>query len=153
MPAPARPRDLLRGVFAAGYLSGEHVQVVLAAVADLPGSLDVEERLGAERFLVEQAREHDPRTLTQIAAHLRHVLDPSDGDGLAEHEDRRVATRTLAIRDRAAGSCRVRGELDQELTALLRERFTVAGEHPKCSAVAVMLAECSRRHWATTIGS
>ena len=114
-----RPRQELRDAFAAGQVSAEHVAVITAAVAALPDTVDPVVRTDAETALVQAAAAHDPKTLAHIGTHLRHTLDDSGGEDLADKEDHQVATRELQVRLQNDGSSVVRGRFDPELTAAL----------------------------------
>ncbi|MBA2769746.1 MAG: DUF222 domain-containing protein, partial [Sporichthyaceae bacterium] len=113
----------LRAVFAAGDISAEHAQVAcrtLAEIANLPGGLDPEVTERAEAFLVEQATQHDPKALNHLGRHLRHILDPDQGDRLALAEEHATGTQHLELTDRRDGGVEVRGRLGPELGAALR---------------------------------
>jgi hypothetical protein len=118
-----RPRQQLRDAFAAGDISAEHVQVVLEVLQKLPSAVDADARERGEAFLVGEARQHDPKALAHLGRHLRHVLDTDAGADLARDDEQRVAERSLEIRERNDGSSAVRGNLDPELTALLRSQL------------------------------
>lgn len=120
----ATGRVLLREAFAAGELSAEHVSVAVDALAALPPTVDSATVSRAESYLVEQAGLHDPKGLTHLARHLRHVLDPDRGDTLAAEEEHHRASRSLDVRQRADGSADLRGHLDPELTASLMSQLT-----------------------------
>ena len=113
------PHALLRGEFADGLVSGEPVQVVTGVLDALPAGVDAATRADAETTLVGLARQHDPKALTQIGKHLRHVLERDGEDTLGEEEERARASRRLDIRPRGDGSSELSGHLDPELTALL----------------------------------
>ena len=114
-----RPRQELRDAFAAGQVSAEHVAVITTAVTALPDTVDPVVRTDAETALVQAAAAHDPKTLAHIGTHLRHTLDDTGGQDLADTEDHQVATRELQIRLQNDGSSKVRGQFDPELTAAL----------------------------------
>jgi hypothetical protein len=118
-----RPHQELRAAFAAGEVSTEHVQVITTTVQELPAGLGTDTTTEAEAFLLDEARRHDPKALSHLGRHLRHVLDPDAGDTLAEDEERAVARRHLDIREQNDGSSHVKGYLDPELTAQLRAQL------------------------------
>ena len=118
-----RPRQPLRDAFAAGQVSAEHVAVVTSAVADLPDTVDPATRADAETALVRAATAHDPRALAHIGTHLRHTLDDTGGEDLADKEAHQVATRELQLREQNDGSLVVRGRLDAELGAAFRSQL------------------------------
>jgi Domain of unknown function (DUF222) len=119
-----RPRQGLRDAFAAGQLSAEHVTVITTAVDQLPDTVDPGTRADAETALVSAAGAHDPRALAHVGTHLRHTLDETGGEDLAETEARQVATRELQLREQNDGSLVVRGHLDPELGAAFRSQLT-----------------------------
>jgi hypothetical protein len=121
--AVTRPRQPLRDAFAAGQVSAEHVAVVTTAVADLPDTVDAATRADAETALLQAATAHDPRALAHIGTHLRHTLDDTGGQDLADKEAHQVATRELQLREQNDGSLVVRGRLDPELGASLRSQL------------------------------
>src|SRR3954469_8433781 len=129
-----RPRQRLRAALAAGQVSAEHVAVITTAVAALPDTLDPGTRADAETALVQAAGAHDPRALAHIGTHLRHTLDDTGGQDLADTEDHQVATRELQLREQNDGSLVVRGHLDAELGASLRSQLTpLAGPRPSAA--------------------
>ncbi len=113
-------RSLLRAALGRGTISAEHAAVAAQSLAELSGSVSADVVTEAEEFLAEQATLVDPRSLAQLAKHLRHVLDPDGEDDLAERERRAVARRVLELKDKRDGSADVRGHLDPELAASLR---------------------------------
>lgn len=125
-------QDRLRTAFAAGDLSGEHASVATKALTAVRKVADAAVVEAAERFLVEQSRVHDPKSLDYLGRHLRHVLDPDAGEQLSEEERHAAETEELHIRDRAGGGSRISGQLDAETTAALRSaRSPLAAPKPE----------------------
>src|SRR4051794_24724370 len=75
--------DIVRDALAAGDLRPEQATVILRAVKDLPGDLDPDLIIRAERHLVVAAREHDAKTLRILGRRLLEVVAPDLAD---QHE-------------------------------------------------------------------
>lgn len=92
-----------------GELSLRHARVITSMIERLPDAVLDEPRVAdCERFLVEQARIFEPRTLAHIARRLSDTLDPDGTLADAAHRERH---RELSVHQRADGSARVDGEL------------------------------------------
>jgi hypothetical protein len=65
---------------AAGEISVEQAQVIVAAMRSLPATVTVDVRQRAEAFLLRQADEFDPTALARLARHLRETLAWADAD-------------------------------------------------------------------------
>src|SRR5262249_19514497 len=83
---------------AEGRISTEHAQVIVRSVADLPDEAAPWVPEAAERALLEQAEQYDPRVLGKIGRQILGVVDPDRGDELLG--------RQLERQDRDAGGGR-----------------------------------------------
>ena len=111
-----------------GAISSAHARVVAETLDALPHDVAAEKDRQIEGFLVEQARQFEPRTLKSIA---RRLLDTVDPDGSLSDEADRARRRHLTAIRRADGS--VHGSFDLEpLTgeALLTVLDTLARPRP-----------------------
>ncbi len=63
---------------AAGEISVEQAQVIVAGMRSLPATATVDVRRRAEAFLLRQADEFDPTALARLARHLRETLAWAD---------------------------------------------------------------------------
>lgn len=93
----------------AAEISREHAAVIVAALDALPATVPEPTRLGAERFLLEQAAEHDPLILSRLGRHLWHAVDPDAGSALAEAEMAAVERRELYVVPDGLGRYALRG--------------------------------------------
>jgi len=113
---------------AAGAISARHAQIITRAIDALPAAVQAEHEDSVQDFLVEQARQFDPRLLAQVAHRISDTLDP-DGTYTSEHD--RARRRDLTIRQRPDGSSHVEGELTAICTqALLTVLDTLARPVP-----------------------
>jgi hypothetical protein len=113
---------------AQGAISATHARIVTATVEALPGDVAAEQDRDIEAFLVEQARQFDPRTLRVIA---RRLLDTVDPDGTLSSAADRARRRQLTAHQRPDGS--VHGTFDTDpITgeALLTVLDTLARPQP-----------------------
>src|SRR5215468_938067 len=63
-----------------GRISTEHAQAIARSVADLPDEAAPWVPEAAERALLEQAEQYDPRVLGKIGRQILGVVDPDRGD-------------------------------------------------------------------------
>src|SRR4051812_19820699 len=105
---------------AAGEVTGAAVAVIADCDAERAKFAPAGERAEAEAALVEHARTLNVRHLQNAALHLRHRLDPDNGDRLAKEEQQQVARREFSLRIQPDGSSRPDGYLDKEATVFLR---------------------------------
>ena len=73
----------------------------------------------AEAQLLEHAGRLSAKGLARVAARLRHVLDPTQGDGIAAEEARQVGRRELHVSPTFGGMVSISGLLDPEAGAHL----------------------------------
>ena len=111
---------------AAGSVSAETARVITrsldAVVADAArvGVVhDPDVLARAEVELLAQAGRLSAQGLARVAARLRHVLDPTQGDGLAGEEARQVERRELQVSPTFDGMVALTGLLDPEAGAHL----------------------------------
>ncbi|MGZ4596721.1 MAG: DUF222 domain-containing protein [Actinomycetes bacterium] len=120
--ATALDRDL--PATAAALAAGDITPAAALVIADTDKALRTyatgAERREAETLLAEQAGVLDVRGLQAAALHLRHRLDPDQGDRLAAEEQEQVARRQFRLRMNPDGSSRPDGYLDKEATVFLR---------------------------------
>ena len=110
--APEFP--MLAEGYASGVVSLRQARVITSCIEGLPSAVDADTRADCERFLAEQARVFEPRTLRQLARRISDHLDP---DGTLIEAAQRERQRGLTVQQRPDGSARV----DGELTALCAE--------------------------------
>jgi hypothetical protein len=108
--------DRLPGVaaaFAAGQINDAHVAVIAKVAADIS---DEAMHAGAEKLLVEQARELAPTKFTQVATRIRDHLDPDAAD---RRRRNRLTDRWLHADRTFDGAVAVTGLLDPDAGELL----------------------------------
>jgi Domain of unknown function (DUF222) len=71
---------------AEGRISTEHAQVIARSVADLPDNVEEWVPAAAERDLLEQAEQYDPRILGKLGRRILTVVDPERGDEILGRE-------------------------------------------------------------------
>ena len=129
---------------AAGAISARHAQIITRAIDALPAAVQAEHEDSVQDFLVEQARQFDPRLLAQVAHRISDTLDP-DGTHTSEHD--RARRRDLTIRQRPDGSSHVEGELTAICTqALLTVLDTLARPVPAVDGARDPRTAGQRRH-------
>jgi len=127
-----------------GVISPAHARVITNTITKLPAAVAVEHDTSIEAFLVEQATQHNPRTLKVIARRLLDTLHP-DGTLATEHDRHRH--RHLTIQQRPDGSGQVTGELDAICTeALLTVLDTLARPTPAEDGQPDRRTAAQRRH-------
>ncbi|EIV91859.1 HNH endonuclease signature motif containing protein [Frankia sp. QA3] len=72
---------------AAGEISLEQAQVIVAGMRSLPATVTVDVRRQAEAFLLRQADEFDPTALARLARHLRETLTWVDSSPAGDPPD------------------------------------------------------------------
>ena len=91
---------------AEGIVSPEHARIITRTITELPeavvAAVDAEPDSDIEGFLVEQARQFDPRTLRIVARRLTDTLNP---DGRAFDDADRQRLRAFTLRQHADGTC------------------------------------------------
>lgn len=99
-----------RSAFAAGALHEDQVWVIIRAIEDLPDDeVTDEDRLLAQKHLIDLAAEHDAKQLRILAKKVFEVLAPEkaerrEGEAL-EREERRARQKTrFAMRDNGDGT-------------------------------------------------
>jgi hypothetical protein len=103
---------------ARGEVGSEHVDVIRKMLAGLP-QLGTEKRAEAERVLLEQASEDDPRALARFGARVRDIVDPDGPPPPADDEPVRPE-RELRRRIKRDGSMEFSGRLDAESAQLFQ---------------------------------
>jgi hypothetical protein len=107
---------------AQGAVSAEHVDVIRKTLQDLP-HLTLEQRVQAERVMLAQAAEDDPRALARFGGRVRDIVDP-DGPPPPVDDDPVRPERELRRHTRRDGTMEFKGHLDaetaQQLEALLK---------------------------------
>jgi Domain of unknown function (DUF222)/HNH endonuclease len=94
-----------------GVIGADHVEVIRKTLAGLP-QLAPEKRAEAERVLLEQAGEDDPRALARFGARVRDIVDP-DGPPPPDTEPVRPE-RELRRHIKRDGTMEFKGRLDAE---------------------------------------
>jgi hypothetical protein len=102
--------DDVRAALGAGDLRTDQARVIVEAVDDLP--VDVEEWVppAAGRFLLDQAAEHDAKTLRALGRRVLEVVDPAAADAeearrLDAEEAEARAAASLTMVDDGHGRC------------------------------------------------
>jgi hypothetical protein len=103
------------GAVAAGSVSREQTDVVLACLEAIPPAAPAAAWPVAEQLLLRAARYETPRQLRRTAAELLARLDP---DGLEPVEERAERRRSFTLIPRPDGTAIARGVWTAELTAL-----------------------------------
>src|SRR5262249_25568119 len=96
---------------AEGRISAEHAQVIARAVAELPDEAAPWVPQAAERTLLDQAEQYDPRVLGKIGREILAVVDPDHGDELLGRQlerENRAAEEGRQLNARPCGGSRVR---------------------------------------------
>ncbi|KSU61421.1 MULTISPECIES: HNH endonuclease signature motif containing protein [unclassified Gordonia (in: high G+C Gram-positive bacteria)] len=116
----------LAEAFAAGAVGSAHVQATLDVLDRIPGTIDHDIKVAAERQMAEIAEAHTPADITQLGARLLAHLDP---DGTLTDDTDQKRRRGLWIgRQRADGTAKVSGTLTPALAARLTMMFAVWGK-------------------------
>jgi plasmid stabilization system protein ParE len=107
-PIPARAP--LTGTAAAeGTIGAGQIDTILAALKALPDNLSEDDRAGAEKILVDLAREAGPREIRRAGNRLRDLLDP---DGSAPKDPPLKPDREVHFREHRDGSATMTAKLD-----------------------------------------
>jgi hypothetical protein len=101
---------------AQGVVGTDHVDVISKTLKDLP-QLTPEQRVQAERVMVAQAGEDDPRALARFGARVRDIVDP-DGPPPPLDDDPVLPERELRRHIRRDGTMEFKGRLDAETASL-----------------------------------
>jgi hypothetical protein len=110
---------------AAGRVTWDQAGVLVHALDELPGDLDVELRAKAEAHLVAEAGHFDPPALRRLGRHVLEVVAPDVADDhearalRAEEARARAATR-LSFRPRGDGSTDLHARLPDHVASRLR---------------------------------
>jgi hypothetical protein len=101
----------------AGAVSLAHATVIARLLDELPGDVEAQFGVQAQRFLLEQARHVDPPTLSKIAVRLRDTLDQ---DGVEDRDATKRRRRDFRLVEAADGGSFPTGYLTAALTTALR---------------------------------
>ena len=105
----------LAEAFAQGTVGTAHVQATLDVLDRIPGTVDHDIKVAAERQMAEIAEAHTPADITQLGGRLLAHLDP---DGTLTDDSERTRRRNLWVnRQRADGTTKLTGTLTPELAA------------------------------------
>ncbi|OUC77864.1 HNH endonuclease signature motif containing protein [Gordonia lacunae] len=116
----------LAEAFAQGSVGTAHVQAALDVLDRIPGTIDHDVKVAAERQMAEIAVDHTPADITQLGARLLAHLDP---DGTLSDDTDRKRRRGLWIgRQRADGTAKISGTLTPALVARLTMMSAVWGK-------------------------
>ena len=116
----------LAEAFAHGAVGTAHVQATLDVLDRIPGTIDHDLKVAAERQMAEIAADHTPADITQLGARLLAHLDP---DGTLSDDTDQKRRRGLWIgRQRADGTAKISGTLTPALAARLTMMFAVWGK-------------------------
>ncbi|OCH80811.1 HNH endonuclease signature motif containing protein [Gordonia sp. UCD-TK1] len=116
----------LAEAFAQGAVGSAHVQATLDVLDRIPGTIDHDIKVAAERQMAEIAEAHTPAEITQLGARLLAHLDP---DGTLSDDTDQKRRRGLWIgRQRADGTAKISGTLTPALAARLTMMFAVWGK-------------------------
>ncbi|UCZ89348.1 HNH endonuclease signature motif containing protein [Gordonia sp. WA4-43] len=116
----------LAEAFAQGTVGTAHVQATLDVLDRIPGTIDHDVQVAAERQMAEIAEAHTPADITQLGSRLLAHLDP---DGTLSDDTDQKRRRGLWIgRQRADGTAKISGTLTPALAARLTMMFAVWGK-------------------------
>ncbi|WP_137809585.1 MULTISPECIES: HNH endonuclease signature motif containing protein [unclassified Gordonia (in: high G+C Gram-positive bacteria)] len=116
----------LAEAFAQGAVGTAHVQATLDVLDRIPGTIDHDIKVAAERQMAEIAEAHTPAEITQLGARLLAHLDP---DGTLTDDTDQKRRRGLWIgRQRADGTAKISGTVTPALVARLTMMFAVWGK-------------------------
>jgi hypothetical protein len=121
--ALAGPLSATREALAAGRVSPEQADIIVASIRELPSGEAVRAR--GEKTLLEHAGSFDASDLTRTGRHLVHVVDPDAEDrklekALAREERAAHTDRYLTIAEDGAGGVRLKGRGSAEDGAILK---------------------------------
>ncbi|MCG7632876.1 HNH endonuclease [Gordonia McavH-238-E] len=116
----------LAEAFARGTVGTAHDQAALDVLDRIPGTIDHDVKVAAERQMAEIAEAHTPADITQLGARLLAHLDP-DGT-LADDTDQKRRRGLWIGRQRADGTATISGTLTPALHARLTMMFAVWGK-------------------------
>ncbi|UPG69252.1 HNH endonuclease signature motif containing protein [Gordonia hongkongensis] len=116
----------LAEAFAQGTVGTAHVQATLDVLDRIPGTIDHDVQVAAERQMAEIAEAHTPAEITQLGSRLLAHLDP-DGT-LADDTDQKRRRGLWIGRQRADGTAKISGTLTPALAARLTMMFAVWGK-------------------------
>ncbi|MCT1354357.1 MULTISPECIES: HNH endonuclease signature motif containing protein [Gordonia] len=116
----------LAQAFEQGAVGTAHVQAALDVLDRIPGTIEHDVKVAAERQMAEIAEAHTPADITQLGARLLAHLDP-DGT-LADDTDQKRRRGVWIGRQRADGTAKISGTLTPELNARLTMMFAVWGK-------------------------
>src|SRR5262245_31983280 len=111
--------------FAAGDINAAHVAAIARVARDIP---DEAMAAGAERLLVEQARELTPWRFIPVAGRSRDHLDP---DAAERRRRERLEARWLSVDRTFDGAVSIQGMLDPDAGELLITTLTALQAPPK----------------------
>lgn len=100
-----------------GAISPAHVEVIARAMARIPVTVSEVDRAGAEKILVDLARETNPGEVSRAGERLADTFDP---DGPEPEDPPGRPTRELSFREHRDGTASIKGVLDGLAYARLR---------------------------------
>ena len=117
--------EATRAALASGGLCVEQAAVITRLLERLPHTVDTEQILAAEQYLLDQARVFDARTLRRLGRRLLEVIDPEGADAheaaqLEDEEARARARCWFAMRARGDGTTTGRFVLPDAQASMLR---------------------------------
>jgi len=124
---------------AAGEMSLEQARVIVGALDGVGEVLDAAGLVEAERFLVGEAKTHDPVALRRLGRHLAAVVDPDAAEAaeakalLAEEQHAQAATR-LSLKPLGDGTTRLSGLIPDASAHRLRT-YLEALTQPRIAAL------------------
>ena len=118
--------DIVRDALAHGDLRPEQATVILRAIKELPGDLDPDLIIKAERHLVSAAAEHDAKTLRILGRRLLEVIAPDladqhEADLLEKEEAKAAQACRLTMTDDGHGKVQGRFTLPTVQGAMLKK--------------------------------
>ena len=96
-----------------GKVSVQHAVVISDLLDKLPGDIEAEHGIAAQKFLLEQSAQVDPPTLRKIAIRLRDTLDQ---DGAEDREKQQQRNRSFSFVENSDGTHSPRGRWTPALT-------------------------------------
>jgi Domain of unknown function (DUF222) len=110
-----------------GAIGPGHVEVIAKVMAKIPATVSEDDRAGAEKILVDLAREVKPLEVSKAGDRLLDTLDP---DGPEPKDPPERPKRELSFHERPDGSASIRGVLDKLSLAQVKATLApLSGPH------------------------